>query len=96
MVIRRVSPMSVAKIAGMLYAIIGLAIGALFSLFAMVGTAVGGGDGGSTFFPAVFGIGSVILFPILYGCMGFVMSAISAWLYNLMAGVVGGVQLEVQ
>jgi hypothetical protein len=87
--------MSVAKIAGLLYAVVGLAMGGLFSLFAMLGAAFGDGSGGS-FFPALFGVGSVILFPLFYGCLGFVMTAISAWLYNVVASVVGGVQLDVQ
>jgi len=88
--------MSVAKVAGLLYAIMGLAFGGLFSLFAIAGTALGGDSGGSSFFPAVFGVGSVILFPIFYGCIGFVMTAIMAWLYNVAAGVVGGVNIDVQ
>jgi hypothetical protein len=88
--------MSVAKIAGLLYAVVGLAIGGFVSLLAMVGGAIGGDSGGSSFFPALFGVGSVILFPLFYGCLGFVMTAISAWLYNVVASVVGGVQLDVQ
>ena len=97
MIIRRVSPMSVAKIAGLLYAIVGLAIGGIFSLIAMAWRGAALGDaGGSSLFPALFGIGSVILFPLFYGCIGFVMTAISAWLYNFVAGIVGGVQLDVQ
>ena len=97
MVIKRVSPMSAAKIAGVLYAIMGLAFGAIISLFAMLGSAFGGGQIGTPeFFPMLFGVGSVILFPIFYGCMGFVMTAIMAWLYNLVAGMVGGVQIDAQ
>jgi hypothetical protein len=63
----------------------------------MLGAALGGGDsGGPAFFPMLFGVGSVILFPLFYGCLGFVMTAIMAWLYNLAAGLVGGVQIDVQ
>lgn len=97
MVIKRVSPMSAAKIAGLLYALMGLVFGAFISLFAMLGASFGGGDSGvPAFFPMLFGIGSVIVLPLLYGCMGFVMTAITAWLYNLVAGMVGGMQLDVQ
>ena len=33
---------------------------------------------------------------LLYGCIGFFSALIGAWLYNLMAGFVGGLQLDVQ
>ena len=41
------------------------------------------------------GVGAVIVFPILYGLMGFVATLIAAWLYNVAAGVVGGVEVDV-
>lgn len=95
MVIKRVGPVSCAKIAGTLYAILGLLMGAVFSLVAL-----GGGFGSNTpgggAIGAVFGVGSVILFPICYGALGFVTTLIGAWLYNALAGMVGGIQLDVQ
>lgn len=42
----------------------------------------------------VFGVGAIILFPILYGVMGLIFGAVSAALYNLFAGIVGGIELE--
>lgn len=47
------------------------------------------------FGPAI-GVAAVIFFPILYGGLGFVTTLIAAWLYNLAAGIVGGVELDVQ
>ncbi len=101
MVIRRVGPVSAAKIAGVLYALIGLCMGALFSLVAVVGgmATPSGADGAA--FPgplagAIFGAGSIILFPVLYGMFGFVGTLITALLYNAVAGVVGGVEIDVQ
>jgi hypothetical protein len=95
MVIRRVSPLSVAKIAGTLYAIIGLLMGAMFSLIAMAG-GMASDSGGGAAFGAVFGIGAIVFFPILYGGLGFAMTLIMAALYNFLAGMVGGVEIEVQ
>ena len=94
MVINRIAPFSLAKISGTLYAIIGLIFGALISLIAMAGAMAAAGDQGSMF-GAMFGVGAIVLFPIFYGCLGFVGSLIVAWLYNLLAGMVGGVELDV-
>jgi hypothetical protein len=95
MVITRVGPVSCAKITGTLYAIVGLVMGSVVSLVALAG-----GFGSNTSergaIGAIIGMGSVIVFPICYGAIGFVASLIGAWLYNVLAGMVGGIQLDVQ
>jgi hypothetical protein len=97
MVIRRVDPISVGKIAGALYALIGLLVGALFSLIAMAGASMGGGLGeGAPFVGMLFGVGAIIVLPIFYGVVGFICTTIAAALYNLIAGIVGGVRIEVE
>jgi len=45
---------------------------------------------------AIAGVGAVIVFPICYGLIGFVASLLGAWLYNGLAGTVGGIQVDVQ
>jgi hypothetical protein len=94
MTITRVGPLSVAKIAGLLYTVIGVIVGAMFSLVAMAGAAFGAHDGNAAMFSALFGVGSIVFFPILYGCLGFVMSLIMAALFNFAAGLMGGVEIE--
>ena len=96
MVINRVGPLSVAKIAGALYAIMGLIAGAVISLLAMAGVLSGGEDAGGAAMGALFGVGAIIILPIFYGCLGFVVMAISAVLYNVIAGAVGGVEIDVR
>ena len=96
MVVKRVDPLSFAKITGVLYALMGLCFGAIFSLVSMVGAAVSprlSGGGGFGFF---LGIGAVIALPIFYGVIGFIFSLIGAALYNLVAGWVGGVAMEIE
>ncbi len=95
MIIKRIGPLSVAKLAGVLYGVIGVVIGGIFSLAAMAG-AMASEDSGGALFGALFGIGAVVVFPLLYGGMAFVMMLITAWLYNVLAGVVGGVEIDVQ
>ena len=94
MVIRRVAPMSVAKIAGVLYAVIGLVVGAFISLAALVGGIANRSSEGAAV-GAVFGIGAVILAPIFYGALGFVTTLVMAALYNAVAGWVGGIEVDI-
>jgi hypothetical protein len=67
----------------------------VFSLIAVAGgfganTAEGAGVA------AMVGVGSVIAFPIFYGGLGFVASLVGAWLYNVLAGMVGGIEVDLQ
>ena len=43
-----------------------------------------------------FGIGMVIAFPLIYACFGFIFGIIAAWLYNVVAGWTGGIEVEMQ
>ena len=95
MVIKRISPFSCAKITGTLYAVLGIFIGGIVSLVAMVGGFASDGPG-IPGMGALIGVGAIIVFPILYGCIGFVGTLIAAALYNLVAGWVGGIEIEVQ
>ena len=95
MVINRVGPVSCAKITGTLYAILGLIVGAFLSLFALAGGMASDRAGGAMF-GAVMGVGAIIILPIFYGCLGFIATLIGAWLYNVAAGIVGGVEIDVR
>ena len=93
MVIKRIDPMQAAKLAGTLYALLGLVIGALFAL---LGGVFGSLGVGSLIPGAAFGLGAIIILPILYGICGFIFTLIGAALYNFVAKLVGGLQLEVE
>ena len=95
MVIRRVGPLSCAKIMGTLNAIMGVVIGAIFSFISLIGGFASNSYGGAGV-SALIGMGSVIFFPLLYGVIGFVTALIGAALYNILAGAVGGIELDVQ
>jgi hypothetical protein len=93
--IKRIGVLSLGKIFGILYALMGLIFGAiitLVSLFAAVAFSKYQAMGLGGLF---FGIGSVIVLPIFYGVMGCVSGVITAFLYNLVASWVGGVEVEV-
>jgi hypothetical protein len=103
MTIKRFGVISVAKIYGLLTFIVGLIIGVIYGLFfiifgaAMSAFAPGGRDA------AAGGIGSVVVgivmmiaIPILYGLLGFISGAIGALIYNITAGVIGGIKFELE
>ena len=95
MVITRVNAFSVAKVAAVLYAGMGLLIGALFSLIGMIGVGAAlSGTEGAGFLSALFGVGAIIIMPICYGVIGFIFSFIAASLFNVAAGMTGGVEVE--
>lgn len=92
-----VSPLSLAKVALVLYGVLGLLFGLCFAVLSLFGAAFGDAPGGgSALYGAFFGIGAVVFLPILYGGMGAVMAFVGAWLYNLVAGVVGGVEIRTE
>lgn len=98
MVVKHVNPLSVAKVLGILYALLGLIGGAIFALIATIGGAFipSDVDGGSGLFGAMFGVGAIVFLPIFYGLLGAIGGLIGAALYNVVAGMVGGIEIDLQ
>lgn len=96
-VIKEVNVMSCAKVGGLVYALMGLVGGLMFSFFAILGSAAGGPEdefGG--LIGMAIGVGAVIFLPLFYGFMGFVMGGLTALAYNFIAGFVGGVEVTLE
>jgi hypothetical protein len=97
MVIRKVGIGSVVKVAGVLYALLGLVFGFCFALFAMLGLGMAAANNDApAWFGPFFGVGAIIVLPIFYGVMGAIGGAIMGALYNVVAGITGGLEVEVQ
>ena len=100
MIIKRIAPLSCAKVIGVLYLILGFIIGAFVSLFALLGGLFGRasqtGNTSALLGGAIVGVGAIVMFPILYGAIGFIGSLIAAALYNVLARAVGGIEIEVE
>jgi hypothetical protein len=81
---------------GLLYALLGLTFGAFFALLSLLGTAIGVTNLQSSDAVASlpFGVGSVVFLPIFYGILHFILGLIAALLLNVVAWLVGGIQLE--
>jgi hypothetical protein len=95
MVLKRIEPLSCGKVAGVLYGVMGLVVGSIVSVAALAG----GFSGGSAFGPlagGLAGVAAIVLLPILYGGLGFLVAVIAAWLYNFAAGFVGGIEIELK
>ena len=90
MIITRIEPMSAAKLAGTIYAVLGLIVGLCFSLLSfMGGLASQFGAAG-----VMFGAGAVIILPIFYGVLGFIVTFVGVSIYNFAAKRVGGVEIQ--
>ncbi len=101
--IKKMGILSVAKIYALMMLVISLIISIPYGLIIMIfGAALlSGGGGGSEGLAAgggsiVIGLLVMIGVPIFYGLMGFVFGAISALVYNIFAGMVGGIEIEVE
>ena len=99
MIVKKIGVLSLAKFLGGIHAAIGLLIGAVASLAALAGAAIGSAQGGDDAVPAIvgalLGVGAIILLPLLYGVMGFLGGLITAFLYNVFSSIFGGIELEV-
>jgi len=96
MVILRIDPISLAKIFALLYAGLGLLIGAVVSLVALFGSGLAavGEKSPVPLLGLFFGVGAIVLLPLLYGFFGFLGGLIWSGLYNLAARVTGGLVIE--
>ena len=92
MVVKSVGVFSVGRVLACLYGLIGLIVGASFSLVSLAGVAVGGPDSGPV--ALLFGVGAIVVLPLFYGVMGFVGGIIIAALYNIVSSFAGGIEIE--
>ena len=96
MTINSVRVLSLAKILGSIYAGLGLIFGIIFAGIALLG--MGPMTHGSEA-PALLGLlmggGAVVFLPVAYGLMGFIGGLIVGTIYNFVAKIVGGLEVEV-
>ncbi len=79
--ITSIDPLSAAKVMALLYFIISIP---LVLIMAVVSMFTPGENHG--------GIAMIIIIPIFYAVFGFIFTLIGAWLYNVIARMVGGIQ----
>jgi hypothetical protein len=89
--LRSIGVFSCAKIMGAVYGCLGLIFVPMFLLIGFGSLMFGKSQNSMSGF-AMFALS--LLLPVFYGAMGFVMGAFTAWLYNVFAGWLGGIQME--
>lgn len=91
--IQHIGVMSVAKVAAIIYLVIGLIAGLIFSIGVLLGSMSASSD-----FPIAsgmfFAVVTLVLTPLLYAVLGFIMGAIAAAVYNVAAKAIGGIEMD--
>jgi Transmembrane domain of unknown function (DUF3566) len=97
--VKRVAPGSAFKIGLVMYAILGLVLGIFMAFISMVAGTLGSlgqsAAPGAKLIGFGMGFGAIIIFPIGYGIIGGIFAAIGAAIYNLVAGWVGGLEVDI-
>lgn len=92
-ILTKIDIMSTAKIYAVMTAVSGLIMGimlALMNYFFPTATI----EQEVAYFP--FGWSAIVIFPIMYGIIGFLAGALMAWLYNTLSAKIGGIKLEIK
>ncbi len=79
--ITRISPVQTAKVMALLYFLMSLPM--VLFMFAIYSHAPA---------PRPFMAGTLVLMPVFYLVFGFIFTVVGAWVYNLVAKWVGGVE----
>ena len=81
--IRNIDPVQAAKVVAVLYLMVGLVLVPIFLFLAFMDSNAFG-----------FGMGFAIFIPVFYAVIGFIGTIIFCALSNLVAGWVGGIEVE--
>jgi hypothetical protein len=93
-IIKRVGVVKLAIFQGAMMAAFGLIAALIFMAFGAMISGFGGHQAAGI--AGVMGIAMLIILPIMYGVIGFIIGAIGAALYNLIASIVGGIEIDVE
>jgi len=98
MELKSIGVMSCGKLLGAIYAMFGLIVGAIMALVSLAGVAAQPQMQNEANPMMMFGagIGALIFLPVLYGIVGFIGGITGSLIYNLVAGYVGGIELNFQ
>jgi len=93
--IRKIGILSLAKIFGLIMAVIGLVLG-IFVGFAMffIASFLGTENNFSPYFGTSLGISGFLIMPLVFGLLGFLFGTLTAFIYNVLASWIGGVKIE--
>jgi len=96
--LKRIAPFQAGKIFAAFYGLLSLMFVPLMVVFMALGSFAAKAQGQGVPPPVSLllgmGAGFILLLPVMYAAMGFVIGVLSAAIYNLLAGWIGGLKLE--
>ena len=99
--VMRIPAMPLALMSGAISAVIGLIVGVIMallwtSIFSFASSIPGYTGPSMTGFGIFFGIGAIVMFPIIMFVSGLIQGLLIAVLYNFLAPRIGGIKLYFQ
>jgi len=97
-VIREIGVISLGKVAGIVYACIGLIVGVIVALVSVLGGfagLLGEGRTAAGLIGMFLGAGAVFILPVFYGVLGALIGMLVAVIYNVAARLVGGIEITI-
>jgi hypothetical protein len=97
--LKSVNPLRAGLVLGVLYAIMIFIAVLVIIPFGLTGLFSGSNSIGGTEAAGMgigMGLGMLILGPLIYGVVGFIGGVISAWIYNLVAKLTGGLEFTLE
>jgi len=98
--LKRIAPLQAGKMLAAFYGLMALVFVPFMMIFMALGSfaakAQGAGAHGAPPLPFMLGmgVGFMLLLPVMYAVMGFIFGVLSAFVYNLLAGWIGGFSLQ--
>ena len=90
MILKKIGVLSLAKVYSALMTLMGLIFGLFFTLINFSLPTLSEVPGPYN----LIGVWAIIFLPIFYGILGFVAGGTTAWIYNLVAKYIGGLELD--
>jgi len=98
--LKRIDVLSLAKFQTVLMALFGLLVGVLVAFFGFLFQAFAGRFiEGSETLPALgagLGVAALRILPIVYAVIGFIAGLVGGALFNLVAGITGGIKVQLE
>jgi hypothetical protein len=95
--LKHVDVTSAMKVMGAVYALLGLVYGVLMAMFGfLLSSMFGTGSGNPLLAFGMMGIGAIIIMPIMMGVIGAIGGAICSVIYNFIAGMWGGLVVDLK
>lgn len=91
MIITKIKPMSLAKIQTVLMGIFGLFMAVVYGILMLMVTSLNPEVSSQI---QILGPWEIVLMPFMYAAIGFVIGLVGAFVYNLIAKWVGGIEIE--